>query len=166
MSKNFVFALTLLISAAASAMDNPFPANIALETPVEVTVSTVVPTLPEVSLKIVGASVKKGTGAGTAAAQEISKSLAERLATPFVWVATKTKNGAISTKDGVINSAIAVKNAPGRYIQWCKDDSIRAGLITAAALVVVGGIGYVAYNWYQQKKAEKERTQELLNSVE
>ncbi len=166
MSKNFVFALTLLISAAASAMDNPFPTIISLEAPVEVTVSTVVaPTLPEVALEIVGSSVKEGTGAGTAAAQEIPKSLARRLAAPFVWVVTKTKNGVISAKDGVVYSAFAVKKAPGQYINWFKNDKIKATAITAAALVVAGGIGYVAYNWYQQKKAEKKRTQELLNSV-
>ncbi len=161
MSKNFVFALTLLISAAASAMDNPFPTTIGLEAPV-VTVGS--PTLPEVALEIVGASVKKGTG--TATAQEISKGIAGRLAAPFVWVAGKAKNGAISTKDGFINSAIAVKNAPGQYISWCKNNRINAGLTTAAALIVAGGIGYVAYNWYQQKKAEDERTQKLLHSFE
>ncbi len=162
MSKNFVFALTLLISAAASAMEDP---NLSTYTiPVEVTVA---PTLPEVTLEIVGASVKKGTEAVTAVAEEVSKGgLTGRLAAPFVWVATKTKNGAISAKDVVINSAFAVKNAPGQYINWFKNDKIKATAITAAALVVAGGIGYIAYNLYQQKKAEKERTQELLNSFE
>ncbi len=173
MSKNFVFALTLLISAAASAMEDPLSSFTLGSSAEVVTVGT--PTLPttnvvkEVSKVVIASAKEKKTAvaAATSKAVEIvgqgSNGLAGRLATPFVWIARKTKNGVVVTKDGVVSSAIAVKNAPGRYIQWCKDDTLKAGAITAGALVVAGAALYVAYNWYQQQKTEKKRAQELLN---
>ena len=154
MSKNIFFALSLLLSAVANAMNTDdlptFTSTPTASSPVSAQRATT---------NLLESSAVVGTESPDVGS---SKRFVDSLAAPFVWIANTAKKGAIATKDGAITSARAIKSMPGNYIELCKNEKFKAAGITAGALIVAGGVSYVAYNYYQQKKANKERMNHLL----